>query len=176
MSLLGVVMLSVMSLFFLSRRNVYSGKQLTQAVAMGTHVLEDIALLSVDDLYIAFGIDEDSVLGDYTVGGVSYDDVIIRSTDANIVASPPTDIAAEQDPDGAALGFLTTWRNEMTANNKFRDGSVTLIIAPKAPATVMDATVTTVASRGVKQIRAIVRWQESGRWRSAVFDTTKVKR
>jgi len=176
MSLLGVVMLSVMSLFFLSRKNVYSGKQLTQGVAMGTHVLEDLSLLTVDDVYLAFTITSTSVLGNYTIEGVTYNDVVIRSTDPNIVASPPAGIGLEQDPPGAALGFLSTWRNEITNNNKFRDGSVTLLIAPKSPATLMDATITTAPSRGVKQIRAIVRWQESGRWRTAIFDTTKVKR
>lgn len=176
MSLLGVVMLSVMSLFFLSRRNVYSGKQLTQGVAVGTHVLEDLALLTVDDVFLAFNITSANTLGTYTIEGVTYSNVIIRSTSPNVVASPPADIGLEQDPTGPALGFLSTWRNEITSNNKFQDGSVTLLIAPKSPATVMDTTITTAPSRGIKQIRAIVRWQEAGRWRTAVFDTTKVKR
>lgn len=176
MSLIGTVLLSVMSLFFLSRRNVYSGKQLTQAVAMGTHALEDISQLNTDDLYTAFTIDNTTTLGTYTIGGVTYTNSIIRSTDPAIVASPPADIGAEQDPVGAPVGFLSTWRNEIVNNLKFKDGSVTVLITPKNPVAVMDATNTTRAARGVKQVRIIVRWDENGRIRLATFDTAKVKR
>lgn len=176
MSLIGTVLLSVMSLFFLSRRNVYSGKQLTQAVAMGTHALEDISQLNTDDLYTAFAITSATTLGTYTIGGVTYTNSIIRSTDATIVSSPPADIGAEQDPDGAPNGFLTTWRTEIVDNLKFKDGSVSVLITPKNPVAVMDATNATRAAKGVKQVRIIVRWDENGRIRLATFDTAKVKR
>jgi prepilin-type N-terminal cleavage/methylation domain-containing protein len=178
MALIGSVLLSVLTLFFLSRRNVYSGKQMSQAVAVGTHALEDLSTLNVNDIFTAFNITSTSALATYQIDGVTYPNAIIRSTHSNVVASPPADILAETDPDGtgSAVGFLSTWRNEMNTNQKFQDGTVTVIIMPRAPVTVMDSTNTTVPSRGVKQIRVIVRWNENGRVRNAVFDTTKVKR
>lgn len=178
MALIGSVLLSVLTLFFLSRRNVYSGKQMSQAVAIGTHALEDLSAMNVNDIFTAFNITSTSTLASYMIDGVTYPNALIRSTHSNVVASPPADILAETDPDGTgpAVGFLSTWRNEMASNNKFKDGTVTVVVMPRAPVTVMDATNTTMPSRGVKQIRVIVRWDENGRMRNAVFDTTKVKR
>jgi len=37
-----VVLLTVVTLFYMGRRNVYSGKQMTYAVSVGTRVLEDL--------------------------------------------------------------------------------------------------------------------------------------
>ena len=41
-ALMGTVVLSIMCLFYFGRQNVYSGKELSEATAMGTHVLEDV--------------------------------------------------------------------------------------------------------------------------------------
>ena len=51
MALLGVVMISIMALFVAGRKNVYSGKQMTNAMAIGTRVMEDLAPLSKSDIY-----------------------------------------------------------------------------------------------------------------------------
>jgi len=45
MALLSTVLLSVVTLFFMGRSNVYSGKQLTRATAVSVHANEDIAAL-----------------------------------------------------------------------------------------------------------------------------------
>src|SRR5258706_13904680 len=42
-ALLGIVSITIFTLFAMGRRNVYSGKQASQAVAIGTQVIEDLA-------------------------------------------------------------------------------------------------------------------------------------
>ena len=56
-AIMGVVSLSIFTLFFMGRSNVYSGKQMTQAVAIGTRVMEDISAYNQQNLYAtAFAI------------------------------------------------------------------------------------------------------------------------
>ena len=57
LAVFGVVAMTIFTLFVMGRRNVYSGKQASQAVAVGTQVLEDIGPLNKRMLYNgAFGI------------------------------------------------------------------------------------------------------------------------
>ena len=57
LAVFGVVAMTIFTLFVMGRRNVYSGKQASQAVAVGTQVLEDIGPLNKRMLYnSAFGI------------------------------------------------------------------------------------------------------------------------
>jgi len=46
MAMLGVVTISIFTLFFMGRRNVYSGKQTSQAIAIATEVIEDLQPLN----------------------------------------------------------------------------------------------------------------------------------
>src|SRR5438128_376018 len=52
----GVVLLTVVTLFYMGRRNVYSGKQMTYAVSVGTRVMEDLSTMTSGDVFTAFGI------------------------------------------------------------------------------------------------------------------------
>ncbi|MEA2338036.1 MAG: hypothetical protein QOE82_2043, partial [Thermoanaerobaculia bacterium] len=88
-ALLGVVMISIMALFVAGRKNVYSGKQMTAAVAVGTRVLEDLAPLSKSDIYgglfaitgTSTGYGSTLKLGNPEV---TYTNCRIRSTDATV--------------------------------------------------------------------------------------------
>ncbi|MEO8218707.1 MAG: prepilin-type N-terminal cleavage/methylation domain-containing protein [Acidobacteriota bacterium] len=179
MGIISGILLSIVTLFFFGRRNVYSGKQMTEAVAVGTHATEDLSSLSGDDIYDAFVITSADTLGSYTIDGVSYTNAILRSTDPNVVASPPTRLQMEKDPDTGASppdGFLTTWKDEMNSTRKFQDGSVTLVILPRSPTQIMAGTTPDGPAPGLLSVRTIVRWKEARRNRSVTFDTLKPRR
>lgn len=167
-AVLGTIMLSIVTLFFFGRVNVYSGKMMTMAVSVGTDAVEDLSQLTVQDIYTAFGIDGTVALGNYTIDGITYQNALIRSTDPNIVASPPSDISTES---GTAL--LTAWRDDIVVQKKMAEGTVTLIIQPTQPASV--GTATDPAPRVVR-LRVIVRWVESLRQRNIVFDSVRYRR
>src|SRR5436305_13111068 len=84
MAITSVVLLTVVTLFYMGRRNVYSGKQMTYAVAVGTRVLEDLSTMSADDLLGNFKIDDSTGLNKVTlnkvagVGQINFDDSIAR--------------------------------------------------------------------------------------------------
>lgn len=186
MAIMGSVFLSIASLFYLGRRNVYSGKQMTQAVAVGTHVLEDFSQLTVSGVYSSFAVTDATALAKYKIDGVEYDNVFLRATAApnletcgGCTTVVPGDIGAEADPaplDATINGFLTTWRNELANNNKFQDGVVIIVIAPTDPSTVPLVTPLVQPVATVLQIRSIVQWREAGRLRSVVVDTAKLRR
>src|SRR5436190_12566580 len=56
MAITSIVLLTVVTLFYMGRRNVYSGKQMTYAVSVGTRVMEDLSTMTTDDLLSNFGI------------------------------------------------------------------------------------------------------------------------
>ena len=128
-AVLGVVAITIFTLFVMGRRNIYSGKQASQAVAIGTQVLEDLAPLNKKMVYGgAFGIADTDTGAAVTLPRVSgsaapsFTNAKIRSTDPNIVASPPADISTNP------TGLLTRWSGLLT--NKLESASVTLILVP----------------------------------------------
>src|SRR5207237_889522 len=50
LAITSVVLLTVVTLFYMGRRNVYSGKQMTYAVSVGTRMMEDLSSMSSADL------------------------------------------------------------------------------------------------------------------------------
>src|SRR5947207_4194238 len=71
-ALLGIVSITIFTLFVMGRRNVYSGKQASQAVAIGTQVIEDLAPLNKQMVYNgAFGIPDTDVGNAITLPRVS---------------------------------------------------------------------------------------------------------
>jgi len=104
-AILGVVAISIFTLFVMGRRNIYSGKQTSQAIAVGTQVLEDLAPLNKQMIYGgAFGIADTAIGSDFTLPRVSgrtamsFTNARIRSTNAAILAAPPADISDETTP------------------------------------------------------------------------------
>lgn len=148
MALLSSVILAIAGLFVWGRKNVYSGKQLTQATAVGTHVMEDLSSLTLAQTYAAFNITTSTSPGSNTVAGTTYANSIVRST---------ANVAADHDPPN----FLDTWATEVQA--KLQDGRVSLVFVPTMSGTVV-------------RVRIVVEWREARRFRTAIFDTVKVQR
>ena len=55
LALLAVVMLSISGLFAQGSNSIKSGKEMTEALAQGTDILEDLHALSYKRLWTAFG-------------------------------------------------------------------------------------------------------------------------
>lgn len=172
MALLGVVLISIMALFVAGRKNVYSGKQMTNAVAVGTRVLEDLAPLSKKDIYGGlFAITDTSTGYGSTVSlgapAVTYTNCRIRSTDATIGQPTATDVATQSTgtnpPD-----LLTKWRTQLGTN--LAKGSVTIIMVPANDGTNNPAKFGTAT---VLQVRVLIQWVEGQRPRELILDTSR---
>lgn len=171
-AILGVVAISIFTLFVMGRRNIYSGKQTSQAIAVGTQVLEDLAPLNKEMVYAgAFGLTDANSGADFSLPRVSGQAAMsflnsrIRSTNATILASPPADISTQNTPPA----FITRWSTLL--GTKLGPGSsVTVVLTPDQDPT------NTPARFGTAQllrIRIIVRWNETNRPREAIWDTVK---
>jgi prepilin-type N-terminal cleavage/methylation domain-containing protein len=168
MAILGVIIVAIMSLFVMGRRNVYSGKQTTRAIAISNRVLEDLSLLTKRDIYNgAFSIADTDTGAAVTLMGTSYPNARIRSSDANIIASAPSDIQAETA--GGPL-FLTKWRTQL-GTDLGSAGSVTLIMQP-----LNDTASHNPPQFGTGQIlrlTVVLIWKEATRQRSVVMTSMK---
>jgi len=160
MALLGTVMLSIVTLFFLGQKNVYSGKQLTRATAAALHANEDLGALAASDLFKDFGITKTTAAASNTVAGVTYASSIVVSTDQ--AGTSPPDVNPPQ--------FLTQWKTMMT-QDKVAGGRLSIVLLPQQLTDVNDVTTARVI-----QMRIVAEWQEAKRSRSAVIDTTKLNR
>jgi prepilin-type N-terminal cleavage/methylation domain-containing protein len=169
MALLGTVMLSIFTLFFMGRGNVYSGKQMTQAIAIGNHVLEDLSPLNKQAVYNGCFAITDTASGSSitipTPTPITYANSKIRSTDPSVIASAPSDISTEATGGPA---FLSQWG--ALVGNKLTKGSVTLILTPDQDAANSPDQFKAAA---FLRVRVLVRWQETGRQRQLVLDTVK---
>ncbi len=161
MGLLSTILLAITTLFYFGRRNVYSGKQMTAAVAVGTNVLEDLSGMNRGALYNAFniggGAGQTNATTTNTVEGVTYNNSIQRDT----TAAPPTN-----DP----AGFLARWQAMMPAS-VFQDARLYLIITPQVP-----NGPSALFNAGLVRTRVIIAWQEGPRRRQLVMDSFKSSR
>jgi len=172
MAMLGVVTISIFTLFFMGRRNVYSGKQTSQAIAIATEVIEDLQPLNRQMLYQgAFNLAGTSTGTPFTIppvqtGGLTYayTNSAIRSTDTAFIATPPTDIGTENAPPG----LLAKWNALL--GTKLTNGSVTVVLTPDRDPT---NTPPQFATAQLLRVRVFVRWQENNRLREVVMDTVK---
>ncbi len=157
MALLGTVMISIITLFFMGRANVYSGKQMTQAVAVGTMVMEDLSTMTLAD-YVAFFQLGSASLGSVTVAGTTY----------------PASTSVKTHPQSAAstqgTAYLTKWK-ALLASQQFADAKLTMIVTPVRP-----AGGATMANAPILRIRTVVEWKETRRARQIAFDTVKTDR
>ena len=176
-----VVLLTVITLFYMGRRNVYSGKQMTYAVSVGTRVLEDLSAMSADDLLDNFVITDSTTLSKVTLKNVAgapnnkidFDNSIARDTD-NISSS--TELWTPST--GPANGYLTAWKTYLDPS-KLAGGTVGLVITPRNPTNIVNnvATNAPVTTAQFTRVRVYVAWDEAAnRRRFAFFDTTKVRR
>ena len=172
-ALLGIVSITIFTLFVMGRRNVYSGKQASQAVAIGTQVIEDLAPLNKKMLYNgAFGILDTDTGGAITLPRVSglatptFTNAKIRSTDATIV-SGQADISTQTTPPA----LLTKWTNLIAG--KLTNPSVTLILIPDQDTGSPVNNPPRFGTAALLHVRVYVRWTESGHGREVVLDTVK---
>ena len=170
MAILGSVMLSIIALFYLGRRNVYSGKQLTYANAVGVQVMEDLSALDMLSLYAAFDITTANAAttlnATKTVNGITYAKCVYRSTAAANLASDVT-----------PPGFLTRWNTTLGNGNRLQDPLLEIIMVPTLPANQLFTTTTPARpSPSIMKIRVVISWKEGQRTRSITLDTIKTQR
>ncbi|MDP9361499.1 MAG: prepilin-type N-terminal cleavage/methylation domain-containing protein [Acidobacteriota bacterium] len=162
-----VVLLTVITLFYMGRRNVYSGKQTTYAVSVGTRVLEDLSTMTADDLLDNFKIDDTTTLTKVTLNKVSGVDYGKIDFDSSVSRDTDNIDATNTDPNG----YLAAWKKYLDPS-KFAGGTIGLVITPRAAA-VANAPITTAQ---FTKVRVYVAWDEAAnRRRFAFFDTTKVR-
>ena len=182
-----VVLLTVVTLFYMGRRNVYTGKQTTAAVAVGTRMLEDLSAMTSEDVLTNFNITDETKLSTVTLTGVygaadggtagqlQYADSLSRDTSNCTVstATDPATITCTDDPNGYMVNWLQTVIPHKDKNEIFAEPQIGLILTPRDP---VDNTLPWTTARFTK-IRAYVSWADSkSRRRYAFFDTTKVTR
>ena len=186
-----IVLLTVVTLFYMGRRNVYSGKQMTYAVSVGTRMLEDLSAMSASDLLSNFNINDQSPTnGTVNVQGIAalgsgtltFTNSMGRDTSSCTVnpaypATPPVPAFLCSNDTGK---YLSGWR-ELIDQSKLTNGMVGVVITPRdvpvtAPPSCTNPPCPWTSARFLK-IRAYVSWDEAkNRRRIAFFDTTKVNR
>lgn len=156
-AILGTVLMSVITLFYLGRRNVYAGRQQTKITAVGTRVMEDVANMAASDVLTNFNVGTTASTC-ATINGVAYTNCVMRQTST---------IATGTDPGG----FLARWKallgSVVAGSRTFIDPNVTLIITP----------VNSGATTGsYVRVKAILQWREGQRIRYSVYDASKLQR
>lgn len=159
-ALTGVVVLTIMTLFFMGRRNVYSGKQMSAANAVATRVLEDLTAMSGVDVLANFGITDATTRATNIVAGVSYPNSVLRDTGGTIDGTT--------DP----AGYLARWQTIVSSANTFQRGRFFLVITPANPSVNGNP----VSTAQVIRVRGVVQWDEGVRRRSVTFDDSKLVR
>ena len=156
LAITSIVLLTVVTLFYMGRRNVYSGKQMTYAVSVGTRALEDESQKTLQDVLTDFGITNGTGLPSGTCGTVNsvpYSNCAWYNTDQ---PTPPA--------------LLTTWKSMAT---NLTNPTVGVILTPRALASDPQTWGTATFMR----MRIYIQWDEAAnRRRIAFFDTTKINR
>ena len=169
MALLGTVLMTIMTLFYMGRRNVYSGKQTSVAVSIATHAMEDLSARSKLDVLTAFNATASPLetLADIdattTMATDTYPNSIKRlSTNANDID------ATKNDP----RGLLKKWSDE--ASGRLGRSLVAVVLTPQKPYPIADPV--TAANATAMRVRVVVRWSEGQRRREVILDSAKTAR
>src|SRR5438270_7095439 len=109
LAITSIVLLIVVTLFYMGRRNVYSGKQMTYAVSVGTRILEDLSNWVSSDVLTNFNIDDTTALGNVTVNGVTYANSLLRDTSGCTGSTAPYTCPNDTN------GYLATYKDLITA-------------------------------------------------------------
>lgn len=170
MAITAVVILSVVTLFYMGRQNVYGGKQMTAAVAVATRINEDLTKMSRDSVYASFGLATEALVTSPTVpstNGQTYANCIVRSTKTD---------AGDATKD--SRGYLTTWRDLMTTGNtQLTGGKVTLLLMPRLTTTAPKDDLSPLPpTSSLLQMRAVIEWDEGLRHRNLIVDAVKTIR
>ena len=170
LAITSIVLLTVVTLFYMGKRNIYSGKQQSYAVSIGTRILEDLSGFTAADLLDAFTLDDTITLGNVTVQGVTYANSFQRdTTTCTAAATPPPNWDCTGDK--ANVWLLSNWKDTIDPT-KLQDAVVGVIFTPTNP---VDSTKKVSTARFIK-MRVYIQWKEAQRQRVAYFDTTAVNR
>jgi prepilin-type N-terminal cleavage/methylation domain-containing protein len=182
MAITSVVLLTVVTLFYMGRKNVYSGKQMTVAAATGTQILEDLSTMTAQDLGTNFNIDDNTALSTITLqnvmgapsGQISFASSIGRDSSAcTVLTSTPYTITCPNDPNGYMVKWLRTLIPQGNRSTMMTNPLIGFVFTPRSPTIVAQKFTTAQFVRA----RIYVSWQEGPtRRRYAFFDTTKVNR
>ena len=168
LALLGTVLMTILTLFYMGRKNVYSGKQTSVAVSIASHAMDDLSARSKLDVLTAFNasaaaldtvdIDASTAMATDTYGG-SIMRLSSRADDVN---------ATKNDP----RGLLKKWSDE--ASRRLSKSLVAVVLTPQKPYPVADPV--TAANATVMRVRVLVRWNEGRRRREVILDSAKAAR
>jgi hypothetical protein len=170
----------------MGRRNVYTGKQTTAAVAIGTRIMEDLSSMTAEDVLTNFAIADNTTVGTVTLTGiygsaqggqgqVQYTNSLSRDSSACTVntGTNPATITCTNDPNSYMVNWMRLLIPGNDKNAVFAEPQLGIILTPRLPTD--NAKPWTTAK--FTKIRAYVSWKESNsRRRYAFFDTTKVIR
>ena len=168
-ALLGTVLMTILTLFYMGRRNVYSGKQTSVAVSIASHAMEDLSARSKLDVLTAFNANAAALQDDLDIDSTAnmatdvYDGSIMRlSTNADDVD------VTKNDP----RGLLKKWSTEASA--RLGGSLVAVVLTPQKPYPVGDPL--TAANATAMRVRILVRWSEGQRRREVILDSAKAAR
>ena len=176
----GVVLLSIVTLFYMGRRNVYSGKQMTYAVSVGTRVMEDLSSMTTADVMSNFGITDATNREDVILCGnnlLPLGTTVCPAFNSGQPGYSKFTLSTERDTDTISGAtdpghYLQNW-SALVTNANLTNGRVGMIITPRSPA---DPNLPWSTAQFTR-VRIVVQWDEAkGRTRSAFFDTSKVNR
>jgi prepilin-type N-terminal cleavage/methylation domain-containing protein len=177
-ALLGVVMVSIVTLFFMGRQNVYSGKQMTKAISVGTRIEEDLSAMTNDDVLANFGLVITETNGSTTVATTTASASVAGTTYSNCVVRDTNNISTTTDPGG----YLAKWIALLPAAD-ITSGKISLVFLPRVTTRTVSGTSTTYPETSTAfdtapflRIRIAVEWKEGLRNRSIVLDSAKNKR
>jgi len=165
MAVTAMVVVSVATLFYLGRQNVYDAKQVTAATAVVTRIEEDLSHMTRAEVYTFFNLAGTSI-GKNWVGATKYDNSIVR--DSNV--ADDIDVAKNDK-----AGYLKTWVGLMP-KDRFVNGRIRLVFMPRLDTVDPKTDTGTTAKSNVLQIRGVIEWTEGLRTRSYVIDAVKTVR
>ncbi len=169
-----VVLLTVLSLFYMGRRNVYGGKQMTEATAIATRIMEDLEQMTSAQLRSNFNIGDTPALATVTLtnvvgrGDVSYAGSVARDSSACSVSGSTVTCTNDSG------GYMAKWYSQVLVNGNpnglLLNPTVGIVVTPRTPRVVANP----VTTAQFTTVRAYVAWDEGpGQRRYAFFTTTK---
>ena len=171
MAVLGTVILSIITLFYLGRANIYSGKQMTRAASVTVHANEDINPLGATDLLTAFNITSATAMSTSgTIAGQTYANSIVRST-SGCTSSVLNGVTTWNCGANDVNGYLARWK-ALLGSERITNANVTLVFLPRnIPSPGTDPT-----KAALINVRVITEWSETRRNRNVAVDLVKFNR
>src|SRR5258708_23511670 len=165
-----VVLLTVLTLFYMGRRNVYGGKQMTQAVAVGTRIMEDLEVMTVAQFRTNFALTDSPTPGNVTVanvpgrGDIVYPSSIARDTTGCTVTAGSVPPAPPAPPKVTCTndtnGFMGKWYGmllvgtDTNTNAVLANPTIGLVVTPRVPRVAANPVTTAQFTR----IRVYLAW------------------